>query len=84
MAMAAAASYFLAPNLSGYDDKPLLVRGNGDATVKKLQTQGHSAKNRNRAFSAFWGEMSILGSQEVITKIGSIAKIRLLIGPNRV
>jgi hypothetical protein len=25
MAMAAAASYFLAPNLSGYNEKPLLV-----------------------------------------------------------
>jgi hypothetical protein len=46
--------------------------------------QGHSAKNRNLAFSAFFGEMSILGSQEVIAKIGSIAKIGLPIGPDRV
>jgi hypothetical protein len=45
---------------------------------------GHSAKNWNLAFSAFFGEMSILGSQDVITKIGSIAKIGLPIGPNRV
>jgi hypothetical protein len=43
---------------------------------------GHSAKNRNLAFSEFFGEMSTLGSQEVIAKIGSIAKIGLLIGPN--
>jgi hypothetical protein len=33
-------------------------------------------------FSAVFGEMSILGSPEVITKIGSIAKIGLLIGCN--
>jgi hypothetical protein len=42
MAEAAAASYFLAPNLSGCNEKPLLVfemRGNGDATVKKLRSQ---------------------------------------------
>jgi hypothetical protein len=50
---------------------------------------GHSAKNQNLAFSAFFGEMSIFGSQEVIAKIGSIAKIGLpdraqlgLIGPD--
>jgi hypothetical protein len=50
---------------------------------------GHSAKNWNLAFSAFFGEMSIFGSQEVIAKIGSIAKIGLpdqaqsgLIGPD--
>jgi hypothetical protein len=43
---------------------------------------GHSAKNWNLAFSAFLGEMSILGSQEVIAKIGSIAKIGLPIRPD--
>jgi hypothetical protein len=47
-------------------------------------SQGHSAKNQNLAFSAFFAEMSILGSQEVIIKIGSIPKIELPIGPNRV
>jgi hypothetical protein len=46
--------------------------------------EGHSTNNQNLVFSAFFGEISILGSQEVITKIGSIAKIGLPIGPNRV
>jgi hypothetical protein len=44
---------------------------------------GHSHKElESGIFSIFLGEMSILGSQEVITKIGSIAKIGLPIRPN--
>jgi hypothetical protein len=58
------------------------MRGNGDVTIKKLWSQGHSTKNQNLVFSAAFGEMSILRSPEVIAKIGSITKIGLLIGPN--
>jgi hypothetical protein len=46
-------------------------------------SQGHFAKNRNLAFSAFFWEMSILRSQEVIAKMASITKIGSRSGRSR-